>query len=85
MAKATEVSSSLPSKTLNAKHDVASLSIEDKNDVMDRFLANLQGETKEHFEGLLKQYLETHTLLEKKQEDEREYADEISTLNVALE
>ena len=31
------------------------------------------------------QYLETHTLLEKKQEDEREYADEISTLNVALE
>ena len=85
LAKASEVSSSLSSKTLNAKHDVASLSIEDENAAMDRFMANLQGETKEHFEGLLKQYLETHTLLEKKQEDEREYADEIASLNVALE
>ena len=37
MAKATEVSSSLPSKTLNAKHDVASLSTEDENAAMDRF------------------------------------------------
>ena len=52
---------------------------------MDQFLSNLQGETKEHFEGLLKQYLETRTLLEKKEEYEREYVDEISTLNVALE
>ena len=33
----------------------------------------------------MKQYLETHTLLEKKQEYEREYTDEISSLNVALE
>ena len=48
-------------------------------------MANLKGETKMHFEGLLKQYLETHALLEKKEEDEREYVDEISTLNVALE
>ena len=38
-----------------------------------------------HFEGLLKQYLETHALLEKKKENEREYADEIAALNVALE
>ena len=48
-------------------------------------MANLKGETKMHFEGLLKQYLETNALLEKKEEDEREYADEISALNVALE
>ena len=52
---------------------------------MDCFMSNFQGETKVHFQGLLKQYLETHTLLEKKEEDEREYADEISSLNVALE
>ena len=51
MAKATEVSPSIPCKTLNANHVVASLSIEDKNVSMDRFMANLQGETKVHFEG----------------------------------
>ena len=38
-----------------------------------------------HFEGLLKQYLETNILLEKKEENERVYADKISSLNVALE
>ena len=35
--------------------------------------------------SLLNQYVETHALLEKKEEDEREYADEIAALNVALE
>ena len=85
MAKLTEVSSSTSSKTPNANHDDASLSVEDNNASLTRFMANLKGETKMHFEGLLKQYLETNALLEKKEEDEREYADEISSLNVALE
>ena len=38
-----------------------------------------------HFENLLKQFLEANLLLEKKEEDERVYADEISSLNEALE
>ena len=55
MAKATEVSSSTSSKTLDTMHDVASLCVEDKNATLNRFMANLKGETKIHFEGLLKQ------------------------------
>ena len=63
----------------------ASLGVEDKNATLNSFMANLKGETKMHFEGLLKHYFETHALLEKKEEDEREYADEIAALNFALE
>ena len=38
-----------------------------------------------HFENLLNRFLEANLLLEKKEEDERVYADEISSLNEALE
>ena len=38
-----------------------------------------------HFENLLKQFLEANLLLENKEEGERFYADEISSLNEALE
>ena len=48
-------------------------------------MTNLKGESKMYFESLLIQYLENHDLLEKKEEIEREYANEISSLNVALE
>ena len=47
-------------------------------------MAKLKGETKMHFENLLGQYLETNSLLEKEEENERDYADEIASLNVAL-
>jgi hypothetical protein len=48
-------------------------------------MANLKGESKVHFEGLLAKYVETNLLLEKKEENERVYANEISSLNFALE
>ena len=48
-------------------------------------MTNLKGESKMYFESLLKKFLEARDLLEKKEASEREYADEISSLNVALE
>ena len=48
-------------------------------------MTNSKGESKMYFESLLKQYLETHALIEKKEESQRDYADEISSLYVALE
>ena len=74
MAKLTEVSSPTPSKTPVATHDDSSLSIVDNSASLTHFMANLKGETKMHFENLLKQFLEANLLLEKKEEDERVYA-----------
>ena len=85
MAKLTEVSYSNPSKTPIATNDDASLSIVENDTPLTLFMANLKGETKMHFENLLKRFLEANLLLEKKEEDERVYTDEISSLNEALE
>jgi hypothetical protein len=85
MAKLSEVSPSLSTKTPNVNNDNASLSEVDDSTPLTCFMANLKGETKMHFEGLLEKYLEANLLLEKKEENERDYADEIATLNVALE
>ena len=85
MAQTTEVSYSTPTKTLDTNHDTTSPSVEDKNAPLTCFMTNLKGESKMYFESLLKQYLETHDLLEKKEKIEREYLDETSSLNVALE
>lgn len=68
MAKASEVSPSSTSKTKNEKHDLASLSVEDEIASMDRFMANLRGENKKHFDALLSEYGEAQELLEKKEE-----------------
>ena len=85
MAKLTEVSSSNPSKAPFTTNDDASPSSIENDTPLTRFMANLKGETKMHFENLFKCFLEANLLLEKKEEDERAYADEISSLNEALE
>ena len=74
-----------PPKTLNAKDDVASLSVEDEIASMDCFMANLRGESKKHFETLMSRYGEAQHLLGKKGEIEREDALEKASLTIFLE
>ena len=57
MAKATEVSSPSPSKTINEMDDLMSLKVKEENVSLDRFLTNLRGEAKIRFESLLSDYV----------------------------
>ena len=66
MAKATEVSSSTPTKTLDTKHDTTSPSVEHKNAPLTRFMTKLKGESKMYFQSLLKQYLVVMTFLKRR-------------------
>ena len=53
MVKATEVSPSSTSKTMNEMDDLISLRIKEENVALDRFMTNLQGEAKKRFEALM--------------------------------
>ena len=74
MAKATDVISSSTPKTMNDMHDNIGLRIKEENVALDRFMSNLKGEAKGHFESLLRDYGMAQDLLEEKGRLEREYA-----------
>jgi hypothetical protein len=87
MAKTSEVSPSQPKS--KSKHsmsvDLESLKIKEEVVGLDMFVTNMQGETRMHFESLMRQLGEANNLIELKEGFERENADEISTLSCALE
>ena len=85
MAKATEVSSPSPSKTINEMDDLMSLKVKEENVALDRFMTNLQGEAKKRFEALMSDYGRIQEELDEKERLEREYANDIAALTVALE
>jgi DNA repair exonuclease SbcCD ATPase subunit len=88
MARATEVSpsvSSSPNSINDDKDDATSLKIKEEIVVLDYFLSNVQGESKKHFEAILRQLAEANARLEEKGRIEREDAIEIASLNNALE
>ena len=84
MANATEVSSS-PSPSPQAMNDAISLRVKEEIVAFDRFITNLQGETKKPFEALMGQYGEAQEMLEVKGKIEREDAMEIASLKDNLE
>ena len=73
MAKATEVSSSTP-KTMHEMDDISSLEIKKKLVAFDTFVANLQGEAKNHVESLMRQLGAAEDLLEVKGKIERGFS-----------
>ena len=88
MAKTSEVSPSLKpkSKSKNSMSvDLESLKIKEEVVGLDMFVTNMQGDTRIHFESLMRQLGEANNLIELKEGFERENADEISTLSCALE
>ena len=85
MAKSTEVSSPSSPKTMNNVNDATSLRGKEEIVAFDHFIANLQGETKKHFEALMSQYGEAQEMLEVKGNIEREDAMEIASLKDNLE
>ena len=88
MARATEVSpsvSSSPNSINDDKDDATSLKIKEEIVALDYFLSNVQGESRKHFEAILRQLAEANARLEEKGRIEREDAIEIASLNNALE
>ena len=87
MAKSFEVSS--PSSISKNKHammdDPMSLKVKLEIMAFDKFVSNLQGEAKIHFETLLSQLGEARDLIELKEGFERENVLEISSLSQVLE
>ena len=66
-------------------NDATSLRVKEEIVALDHFMANLQGETKKHFEALMSQYGEAQDILEVKGKIEREDAIEIASLSATLE
>ena len=85
MVKATEVSSSSHSKTINEMDDIMSLRVKKENVAWDRFMTNLQGEAKERFEAIMSDHGRIQEELDEKERLEREYANDIGSLTLALE
>jgi hypothetical protein len=85
MAKLSEVSSSPPSKTMNEIHELMSLRVKEENVALDFLMTNLQGECKIRLEILMNQYGMAQDLLEEKGRLERENANEIASLTMAIE
>ena len=88
MARAFEVSSSIPSITSHNNDkmdDATSLKIKEEIVAFDCFMANLQGENKKHFGALMDQLAEANDRIEKMGQIERDDAIEIASLNNALE
>ena len=85
MAKHTEVSSPSSSKTINEMNDLMSLRVKEENVALDRFLTNLRGEAKIRFESLLSDYGQIQEEIDEKERFEKEYANDIASLTLALE
>ena len=85
MAKLSEVSPSLPPKTMNEMHEFMSLRVKEENVALDFLMTNLQGESKIRLEILMSQYGIAQDLLKEKGRLEREYANEIASLTEAIE
>lgn len=84
MAKGPEVHSHSSPKTMHDMDDPTSLKVKEEMIAFETFLANLQGETKRHFETIMSQYGEALELLEQKGKIEREDANEKANLTIAL-
>lgn len=84
MAKGPEVYSHSSPKTMHDMDDPTSLKVKEEMVAFETFRANLQGETKRHFEAIMSQYGEALELLEQKGDIEREDANEKANLTIAL-
>jgi hypothetical protein len=85
MAKGPEVHTHSSPKTMHDMDDYTSLKVKEEMVAFETFRANLQGETKRHFEAIMSQYGEALELLEQKGDIEREDANEKANLTIALD
>ena len=88
MARASEVSSSIPPITepnYDMMNDATSLKIKEELVAFDSFMTNLQGDYKKHFGALMDQLAMANDRIEKMGQIERDDANEIASLNNALE
>jgi hypothetical protein len=85
MASTTDVSSSSKSISKSKLDDPKSLKIKEEVVALEDFLSNMQGPTKMHFEALMGQLGQSQDLLKEKEEHERDAANKIASLSLALE
>src|SRR6266567_1082871 len=86
MARAAEVSPKPQPHSISPMVcDENSLDVKLELVALDEFLTNMKGDTRKHFEAIMSQLGEAQELLEEKEKNECDAADEISALSQALE